>query len=97
MAATTETVWTEMNDNIFGVLAFTNGAGEPRSAAVVYIVDGRSLLISTAAESWKVRHIDRNPKVSMTVVIPKRVPFMPFIKIPASTVTFQGEAEILEV
>jgi general stress protein 26 len=97
MTATTETVWATMSDNIFGVLAFTNSAGEPRSAAVVYIVDGRSLLISTAAESWKVRHIDRNPKVSMTVVIPKRVPFMPFIKIPAATVTFQGEAEILEV
>ena len=97
MAATTETVWAEMSDNIFGVLAFTNGAGEPRSAGVVYVVDGRSLLISTGAESWKVRHIGRNPEVSMTVVIPKRVPFLPFIKVPAATVTFQGEAEILEV
>lgn len=97
MAATTETVWAEMADNIFGVLAFTNGAGEPRSAGVVYVVDGRSLLISSATESWKVRHISRHPEVSMTVAIPKRVPFLPFIDVPAATVTFQGRAEILEV
>ncbi len=97
MATTTETVWAEMGDNIFGVLAFTNGAGEPRSAGVVYVVDGRSLLISTATDSWKIRHIRRHPKVSMTVAIPKRVPFLPFIKVPAATVTFHGDAVILEV
>lgn len=33
----------------------------------------------------------------MTVAIPKRVPFLPFIDVPAATVTFQGRAEILEV
>ncbi len=97
MTVTTESVWAEMDKNIFGVLAFTNDAGEPRSAGVVYIVDGRTLLISTGAESWKVHHIRRHPKVSMTVAIPKRVPFLPFIRVPAATVTFQGDAEILEV
>jgi hypothetical protein len=86
-----------MDRNIFGVLAFTNKAGEPRSAGIVYVVDGRSLLISSARDSWKNRHISRHPKVSMTVTIPKRVPFMPFIRIPAATVTFQGDAEILDV
>ena len=97
MPATTETVWAEMKKNIFGVLAFTNAKGEPRSAGIVYVVDGRSLLISSARDSWKNRHITRRPKVSMTVTIPKRVPFLPFIKVPAATVTFQGDAEILEV
>lgn len=97
MATTTETVWTEMDNNIFGVLAFTNARGEPRSAGIVYSVDGRSLLISTGRDSWKVRHISRHPRVSMTIAIPKRVPFLPFIKVPAATVTFQGEAEILDV
>ncbi len=94
---TTETVWAEMNDNIFGVLAFTNKAGEPRSAGVVYVVHERSVLVSSARDSWKNRHISRHPKVSMTVTIPKRVPFLPFIEVPAATVTFQGDAEILDV
>ncbi|MDH3247819.1 MAG: pyridoxamine 5'-phosphate oxidase family protein [Acidimicrobiia bacterium] len=97
MPATTETVWREIDDNIFGVLAFVNKAGEPRSAGIVYAVDDRSLLISSARDSWKNRHITRHPKVSMTVTIPKRVPFLPFIKVPAATVTFHGDAEILEV
>ena len=97
MTVTTENVWAEMDKNIFGVLAFTNGAGEPRSAGVVYTVQDRSILITSARDSWKNRHIARHPKVSMTVAIPKRVPFLPFIKVPAATVTFRGDAEILEV
>ena len=97
MTAMTETVWAEMDKNIFGVLAFTNRAGEPRSAGIVYVVHDRSLLISSARNSWKNRHITRNPNVSMTVAIPKRVPFLPFIQVPAATVTFRGDAQILEV
>jgi general stress protein 26 len=97
VATTTETVWNALDENIFGVLAFTNKAGEPRSAGIVYVVDGRSLLISTGRDSWKVRHITRQPRVSMTVAIPKRVPFLPFIKVPAATVTFRGDAEVLDV
>ncbi|HEY5652253.1 MAG TPA: pyridoxamine 5'-phosphate oxidase family protein [Acidimicrobiia bacterium] len=97
MTATTETVWAVMDSNIFGVLAFVNKAGEPRSAGIVYVVHDRSLLISSARDSWKNRHITRHPKVAMTVTIPKRVPFLPFIKVPAATVTFQGDAEILDV
>lgn len=97
MAVTTESVWKEISDNIFGVLAFTNAAGDPRSAGVVYTVHDRSLLISSGRDSWKNRHIARHPKVSVTVAIPKRIPFMPFIKVPAATVTFRGDAEILEV
>ncbi len=46
---------------------------------------------------WKVRHISANPAISMTVAIPKRVPFLPFIKVPAATITFKGVADILNV
>lgn len=95
--ATTASVWDAMEHNVFGVLAFTNAKGEPRSAGIVYVVDGRSLYVSTAHDSWKVRHIRANPVVSMTVAIPKRIPFLPFIKVPAATVTFHGDAEVLEV
>ena len=96
MNPTTEQVWKEIEDNIFGVLAFTNARGEPRSAGVCYVVDGRTLLIASDAESWKVRHIAARPPISMTVTIPKRVPLLPFIKVPAAAVTFSGIAEIAD-
>ncbi len=97
MSATTEQVWEALDRAFFGVLAFVNRDGHPRTAGVCYAVDGRSLLISSDKASWKVRHIAARPKVSMTVTLPKRVPFLPFIKIPAATITFHGEAEVLEV
>lgn len=94
---TTEQVWEVLDRGIFGVLAFVNRAGHPRTTGVCYTVDGHSLFISTNKGSWKVRHIAANPNVSMTVTLPKRVPFLPFIKVPAATVTFKGEAQLLEV
>ena len=33
----------------------------------------------------------------MTITVPKRIPFLPFIKIPAATITVKGDAEILAV
>ena len=97
MTLTTGQVWDALERAYFGVLAFVNRRGEPRTAAVCYTVDGRSLYISTDKASWKTRHVAANPAVSMTVAIPKRVPFLPFIKVPAATITFRGEAEVLDV
>lgn len=93
----TEQVWETLDEAIFGVLAFANRDGHPRTAGVCYVVDARSLYISTDKDMWKVRHIAANPNVSMTVTLPKRVPFLPFIDVPAATITFRGEAQILEV
>lgn len=97
MSATTAEVWKAIDDGIFGVLAFVNRDGHARSAGVCYVVDNRALLITSGRNAWKVRHITENPHVSMTVTLPKHIPFLPFLKVPAATVTFQGEAEILEV
>ena len=94
---TTEQVWEALDEAFFGVLAFANRDGHPRTAGVSYAVDSRSIYISTAKGMWKVRHIAANPNVSMTATLPKRVPFLPFIKVPAATITFKGEARILEV
>ena len=94
---TTDQVWAALDNAFFGVLAFANRHGHPRTAGVCYAVDGRALYISTAKGMWKVRHIAANPNVSMTVTLPKRVPFLPFIKVPAATITFKGEAQVLEV
>ena len=97
MSLTTEQVWEAVDRSFFGVLAFVNRDGHPRTAGVCYTVEGRSLYVSSDKASWKVRHIAANPNVSMTVTLPKRVPFLPFIKVPAATITFRGEAQILEV
>ena len=94
---TTEQVWGALDRAVFGVLAFVNRDGHPRTAGVCYVVDGRSLFISSDKGMWKVRHVAANPNVSMTVTLPKRVPFLPFIKVPAATITFKGEAQVLEV
>lgn len=97
MSLTTEQVWEALDRSFFGVLAFVNRDGHPRTAGVCYTVEGRSLYVSSDKAAWKVRHIAANPNVSMTATLPKRVPFLPFIKIPAATITFRGEAQILEV
>jgi len=95
MSVTTEQVWNAIEEATFGVLAFSNRDGNPRTAGVVYVVDERSLLISSVRDTWKVRHITANPSISMTVTIPKRIPFIPMIKVPAATITFQGHADVL--
>ena len=40
------------------------------------------------------KHIAANPFVSLTVPIAKQIPLMPWIKIPAATITFAGVARI---
>jgi general stress protein 26 len=97
MSLSTEQVWDALDRGSFGVLAFVNRAGHPRTTGICYVVDGRSLYISTDKSMWKVRHIAANSNISMTATLPKRVPFLPFIKVPAATITFRGEAQILDV
>lgn len=91
---TTDSIWKELEREMFAVLGFVTPSGEARTAGIVYIVRNRELYIGTGTDSWKARHIAQNPKVSLTVTIPKRVPFLPWIKIPAATITFQGDAEV---
>ncbi|MEM7335958.1 MAG: hypothetical protein AAF490_28020, partial [Chloroflexota bacterium] len=42
------------------------------------------------------KHIAQNPDVSVTIPIAKRIPFLPWIKIPAATITFPGIATVLD-
>ena len=70
--------------------------GEARTIGIVYIVHKNKIYVSTSKESWKARHVQRNPHVSMTVPIAKRIPLLPWIKIPAATITFSGNAKVLE-
>jgi hypothetical protein len=99
MAATpsTDLVWKEIHNQIFAVLGFVTPSGEARTAGIVYAVQGREVYIATDHDAWKTRHIGKNPNVSLTVTISKRVPLLPWIKIPPATATFQGSAAILRV
>lgn len=92
---TSEQVWIELNKELFAVLGMVTARGEARTVGIVYTVNDRKLYIATGKDSWKARHTQTNPKVSLTVPIAKRIPFLPWIKIPAATITFSGNAEVL--
>jgi hypothetical protein len=92
---TTDQVWREIEAQMFAVLGHVTPQGEPRTSGIVYTVRNRRLYIGVYRESWKPRHIARNPSVSVTVTLAKRIPFMPWVKLPPATITFQGTAEVM--
>ena len=94
---TTDSIWRELDKQFFAVLGMVNAKGHARTAGIVFEAHERKLFIGTALSSWKARHVAANPHVSLTVCIPKRVPFMPFIPIPAATITFHGTARVLSL
>lgn len=96
MQLTTEQVWEAIEKELFGVIGMVTTGNEARTVGIVYVVRDRRLYIGTSRASWKARHIAQNPHVSMTIPIHKRIPIMPWVKIPAATITFCGEARILE-
>lgn len=91
-----EMVWNELKKELFAVLGMVTANGESRTAGIVYIVQNHKLYISTRTEEWKTRHVQGNPNVSITVPIAKRVPFMPWMKIPQATITFSGTAKVFD-
>lgn len=91
---TSDQVWQAMEKEVFAVLGMVTPRGEARTVGVVYVVCDRKLYISSNRDAWKVRHIAANPHVSVTVPIAKRIFFLPWIKIPAATITFSGVARI---
>ena len=95
-SVTTQQIWDEIDKQIFGVLGMVTAGGEARTAGVDYVVRGRKLYIASVKSAWKVRHIEQNAHVSLTVTIAKRIPLLPWIKIPPATITFSGTARILD-
>ena len=93
---TTALVWTEINKRRFAVLSYVTPRAEARSAGVVYVVREGRIYIQTDTASWKARHIRSNPNVALNVTIPKRVPFMPWIRIPEATIAFSGTARVID-
>ncbi|MCA9939910.1 MAG: pyridoxamine 5'-phosphate oxidase family protein [Anaerolineales bacterium] len=92
---TSEQVWQVIEKELFGVLGMVSARGEGRTVGIIYVVRDRKLYIGTEKDAWKVRHVARNPQVSMTIPIAKRIPFMPWMRIPAATITFAGTARVI--
>lgn len=91
---TAEEVWQAIEKELFTVVGMVNAASEARTAGLVYIVRDRKLYVATGRDTWKARHMAANPHVSVTIPIAKRVPIMPWLKIPQATITFQGTARV---
>ncbi len=89
-----EQVWREIERRSFAVLSYVSPSGRARSSGIVYVAVDHVLYVRVAAESWKARHIRRNPHVALNVTIPKRVPLLPFVQIPDATIAFGGEARV---
>lgn len=94
---TSEQVWQVLEKELFAVLGMVNAQNEARTVGIVYVAHDKKIYIASGKDTWKMRHVRKNPNVSLTVTIPKRIPLMPFIKIPAATITFSGTAQVLDV
>ncbi len=92
---TSEAVWQAIATQNFMVIGMVSARGEARTAGVMHHVHDGRLWFTTNDREWKARHIAGNPSVSVTVPIAKRVPLMPWIKVPAATITFCGVAETI--
>ena len=93
--ATTEIVWDAIKKELFAVLGMVTPHQEARTVGIVYIVQDKKIYIGTGLKTWKARHIKQNSKVSLTIPIAKRIPFLPWIKIPQATITFPGTAKVI--
>ena len=93
---TTASVWDEIERNNFAVLGMVTARHQARTVGIVYVVEDRRLYLGAGREQWKTKHIAQNGDVSMTIPIAKRIPLVPWVKIPAATITFSGSAQVLE-
>ena len=93
-AITTDLVWGEIEKRLFAVLSYVTPKAQARSAGIVYVVRDRRLYVGTGKDSWKAKHIRLNPNVALNVTIPKRIPFLPWIKIPDATIAFSATASV---
>ena len=96
VALTSAQVWQAMAATNFAVVGMVNTVGHARTAGVVIVTDRPHVRFMSGRQEWKVRHIEQNPHVSVTVPIPKRIPLLPMIKVPAATITFRGTARLVD-
>lgn len=90
-------VWRAIAAQNFMVVGMVSARGAARTAGVMHHVHDGRLWFTTNELLWKARHIAAHPAVSVTVPVAKRVPLMPWVRVPAATITFQGTAETVPV
>jgi hypothetical protein len=90
-----EEVWAAITKELFAVVGMVTAKNAARTVGVMYSVSGGKLFFGTGRDTWKVRHITANPHVSLTIPIAKRIALMPWVKIPAATITFAATARVL--
>jgi hypothetical protein len=95
LQVTTKQVWETVEKELFAVIGMVTAHNEARTVGVVYVVRDHKLYFATDKDAWKTRHIADNPHVSVTIPIAKHIPLMPWMKIPAATITFCATAKIL--
>lgn len=91
---TSQQVWQAIEKELFAVVGMVTAGHEARTVGILYAVGDHKLYFITGSDTWKARHIAANPHVSVTIPIAKRVPIMPWMKIPAATITFAGTARL---
>jgi hypothetical protein len=90
-------VWTELENQIFGVVGLVTAKGEARTVGIAYLVRDKKFYFCTKTNAWKTKHLRNNPNVSMTVPIENRRLSLPGVKIPAATITFSGTGRVLDL
>lgn len=93
LPTTAEEVWPYIEKWPFAVLSFVTAKGESRSAGVMYKVKDRALYVLTGPDTWKAKHIEANPNVSVTVTVP-RLPIR-IRQAPPAVITFSGRGTVL--
>ena len=91
----TDEVWRVLEKQNFMVIGMVSARGQARTAGVMACTVNRTVWFTTNEATWTTRHIVAHPEVSVTVPVPKRVPLIPWIKVPAATITFSGVAEVI--
>lgn len=89
---TSEQVWKAVSGASFAVLSCVTPTGGPRSSGVVYKVVGRRLVVATAPDSWKARHVVATGRVAVTVPVRRGGILSLVVPIPPATVSFHGTA-----
>lgn len=89
-----EQVWSEIKKQIFSTVGFVTPRQHARTSGIVHTVHHHKIYFSVDKKSWKARHIAKNAHVSLTVIAPRRILFLPWIKLPPATISFSGMAVV---
>ncbi|MHA2377610.1 MAG: pyridoxamine 5'-phosphate oxidase family protein [Candidatus Thorarchaeota archaeon] len=77
-------------------LSTTSPKGTPQSSLVVYASDGYKIYILTGKDTYKVRNIIENPKVSVTIPFYKNFIHRMITVAPPAAISFRARAETLK-